>query len=209
MLGFLPETERRTVREAGARRAGEAGLPLPAPDPRAAEQEERRQVVYPVTFIPGVFARILGGGTADRPETKGGADGRRFAVVNLLCAMRTLSAVAGIPAADRLAAMWIHLRPSRRAAVMSECRRCTTLETFAATPGSGALIAAAIVVRRLSMSAIAGRIVGSGVVDDGSFSAGSPTLSEGLVSVMAGYTGGMIAQWGAIDGYRVETRNCL
>ncbi len=43
LIGFLQETERLTFREAVERLAGEAGLSLPAPDPRAAEQEQRRQ----------------------------------------------------------------------------------------------------------------------------------------------------------------------
>ncbi|MBE7218015.1 MAG: DNA primase [Caulobacteraceae bacterium] len=43
LIGFLQETERLSFREAVERLAGEAGLTLPAPDPRAAEQEARRQ----------------------------------------------------------------------------------------------------------------------------------------------------------------------
>ena len=43
LIGFLQETERLTFREAVERLAAEAGLSLPAPDPRAAEHEARRQ----------------------------------------------------------------------------------------------------------------------------------------------------------------------
>ncbi len=43
LIGFLQETERLSFREAVERLAGEAGLQLPTPDPRAAEQEARRQ----------------------------------------------------------------------------------------------------------------------------------------------------------------------
>ncbi len=43
LIGFLQETERLSFREAVERLAAEAGLSLPAPDPRAAEQEARRQ----------------------------------------------------------------------------------------------------------------------------------------------------------------------
>ena len=43
LIGFLQETERLSFREAVERLAAEAGLALPAPDPRAAEQEQRRQ----------------------------------------------------------------------------------------------------------------------------------------------------------------------
>ena len=42
LIGFLQETERLTFREAVERLAAEAGLSLPAPDPRAAEHEARR-----------------------------------------------------------------------------------------------------------------------------------------------------------------------
>ena len=43
LIGFLRETERLSFREAVERLAAEAGLSLPVPDPRAAEQEARRQ----------------------------------------------------------------------------------------------------------------------------------------------------------------------
>ncbi len=43
LIGFLQETERLTFREAVERLAAEAGLALPAEDPRQAEQEQRRQ----------------------------------------------------------------------------------------------------------------------------------------------------------------------
>jgi DNA primase len=43
LIGFLQETERLTFREAVERLAAEAGLALPAEDPRAAEVEHRRQ----------------------------------------------------------------------------------------------------------------------------------------------------------------------
>lgn len=43
LISFLQETERLTFVEAVERLAAEAGVPLPAVDPRAAEQETRRQ----------------------------------------------------------------------------------------------------------------------------------------------------------------------
>ncbi len=43
LIGFLQETERLTFREAVERLAAEAGLALPAEDPRAAEVEHKRQ----------------------------------------------------------------------------------------------------------------------------------------------------------------------
>jgi DNA primase len=43
LITFLQETERLSFVEAVERLAGEAGVPLPAVDPRAAEQETRRQ----------------------------------------------------------------------------------------------------------------------------------------------------------------------
>ena len=43
LIGFLQETERLTFREAIERLAGEAGMPLPAEDPRAAAEEQKRQ----------------------------------------------------------------------------------------------------------------------------------------------------------------------
>ena len=43
LIGFLQETERLTFREAVERLAAEAGLSLPADDPRAAEAEKQRQ----------------------------------------------------------------------------------------------------------------------------------------------------------------------
>lgn len=43
VIGWLQETERLTFREAVERLAGEAGLFMPAPDPRAAEREETRR----------------------------------------------------------------------------------------------------------------------------------------------------------------------
>ena len=43
LITFLQETERLTFAEAVERLAGEAGVPLPAVDPRAAEQEQKRQ----------------------------------------------------------------------------------------------------------------------------------------------------------------------
>jgi len=43
LISFLQETERLSFREAIERLAGEAGVPLPAADPRAAEVEKRRQ----------------------------------------------------------------------------------------------------------------------------------------------------------------------
>jgi DNA primase len=43
LIGFLQETERLSFREAVERLAAEAGVPLPAPDPRSAEIEEKRQ----------------------------------------------------------------------------------------------------------------------------------------------------------------------
>ena len=43
LITFLQETERLSFVEAVERLAGEAGVPLPAVDPRAAEQEARRQ----------------------------------------------------------------------------------------------------------------------------------------------------------------------
>jgi DNA primase len=43
LIGFLQETERLTFREAIERLAAEAGMALPAEDPRAAEQERQRQ----------------------------------------------------------------------------------------------------------------------------------------------------------------------
>jgi DNA primase len=43
LITFLQETERLTFTEAVERLAAEAGVPLPAVDPRAAEQETRRQ----------------------------------------------------------------------------------------------------------------------------------------------------------------------
>lgn len=43
LIGFLQETERLTFREAVERLAAEAGMALPAEDPRAAEQEKQRQ----------------------------------------------------------------------------------------------------------------------------------------------------------------------
>ena len=43
LIGFLQETERLSFREAVERLAAEAGLALPAEDPRQAEQEHKRQ----------------------------------------------------------------------------------------------------------------------------------------------------------------------
>ncbi|MDP2259490.1 MAG: DNA primase [Caulobacter sp.] len=43
LISFLQETERLTFMEAVERLAGEAGMPMPAPDPQAAEQEKKRQ----------------------------------------------------------------------------------------------------------------------------------------------------------------------
>src|SRR5207253_2997329 len=43
LITFLQETERLSFAEADERLAGEAGVPLPAADPRAAEQEKVRQ----------------------------------------------------------------------------------------------------------------------------------------------------------------------
>ena len=43
LISFLQETERLSFVEAVERLAAEAGMPLPAPDPRAAEQEQKRQ----------------------------------------------------------------------------------------------------------------------------------------------------------------------
>lgn len=43
LIAFLQETERLSFVEAVERLAAEAGLALPAPDPRAAEQEQKRQ----------------------------------------------------------------------------------------------------------------------------------------------------------------------
>lgn len=43
LISFLQETERLTFMEAVERLAAEAGMTLPAPDPRAAEQERERQ----------------------------------------------------------------------------------------------------------------------------------------------------------------------
>jgi DNA primase len=43
LITFLQETERLSFPEAVERLAAEAGLPMPAPDPRAAEQEKQRQ----------------------------------------------------------------------------------------------------------------------------------------------------------------------
>ncbi len=43
LIGFLQETERLTFHEAVERLAAEAGMALPTEDPRAAEQERRRQ----------------------------------------------------------------------------------------------------------------------------------------------------------------------
>jgi DNA primase len=43
LITFLQETERLTFAEAVERLAAEAGVPLPAADPRAAEQEKKRQ----------------------------------------------------------------------------------------------------------------------------------------------------------------------
>ncbi len=43
LITFLQETERLTFSEAVERLAGEAGVPLPALDPRGAEQEQKRQ----------------------------------------------------------------------------------------------------------------------------------------------------------------------
>ena len=43
LISFLQETERLSFREAIERLAGEAGVPLPATDPKAAEVEKRRQ----------------------------------------------------------------------------------------------------------------------------------------------------------------------
>lgn len=42
IIGFLQETERLTFREAVEKLAAEAGVPLPAPDPQAAEADRRR-----------------------------------------------------------------------------------------------------------------------------------------------------------------------
>jgi DNA primase len=42
LIGFLQETERLTFREAVERLAGEAGVTLPAEDPRAAEAEQKK-----------------------------------------------------------------------------------------------------------------------------------------------------------------------
>jgi DNA primase len=43
LIGFLQETERLSFPEAVERLAAEAGVPLPTPDPRAAEIEQKRQ----------------------------------------------------------------------------------------------------------------------------------------------------------------------
>ena len=43
LISFLHETERLSFVEAVERLAREAGLQMPAPDPRAAEQEKQRQ----------------------------------------------------------------------------------------------------------------------------------------------------------------------
>jgi len=43
LISFLQETERLTFMEAVERLANEAGMPMPAPDPQAAEQEKKRQ----------------------------------------------------------------------------------------------------------------------------------------------------------------------
>lgn len=42
LIGFIQETERLSFREAVRKLAGEAGMALPAQDPRAAEAEQRR-----------------------------------------------------------------------------------------------------------------------------------------------------------------------
>ncbi len=43
LISFLQETERLSFVEAVERLAGEAGIPMPAPDPKSAEQEKKRQ----------------------------------------------------------------------------------------------------------------------------------------------------------------------
>jgi DNA primase len=43
LISFLQETERLTFMEAVERLAAEAGMPMPAPDPQAAEHEKKRQ----------------------------------------------------------------------------------------------------------------------------------------------------------------------
>ena len=43
LIAFFQETERLSFMEAVERLAAEAGVPLPAPDPQAAETEKRRQ----------------------------------------------------------------------------------------------------------------------------------------------------------------------
>ena len=43
LISFLQETERLSFTEAVERLAAEAGVPLPTPDPRSAEQERERQ----------------------------------------------------------------------------------------------------------------------------------------------------------------------
>ena len=46
LIAFLQETQRLSFREAIEQLAGEAGVPLPSPDPREAETERRRQDLH-------------------------------------------------------------------------------------------------------------------------------------------------------------------
>ncbi|MCA6331981.1 MAG: DNA primase, partial [Phenylobacterium sp.] len=60
LIAFLQESERLSFVEAVERLAAEAGLALPAPDPRAAEQERKRQGLTDWTELAAQwFTRML------------------------------------------------------------------------------------------------------------------------------------------------------
>ncbi|MCA6252446.1 MAG: DNA primase [Phenylobacterium sp.] len=62
LIAFLQESERLSFVEAVERLAAEAGLALPAPDPRAAEQEKKRQGLTDWTELAAQwFSRMLNG----------------------------------------------------------------------------------------------------------------------------------------------------
>ncbi len=62
LIAFLQESERLSFVEAVERLAAEAGLSLPAPDPRAAETERKRQGLTDWTELAAQwFTRMLGG----------------------------------------------------------------------------------------------------------------------------------------------------
>ncbi len=76
IISFLQETERLSFVEAVERLANEAGLALPAPDPRAAAQEQRRSTLFDWTelamkWFSANLRRSVGTGTREYLKKRG------------------------------------------------------------------------------------------------------------------------------------------